>query len=418
MPRYDFARGALRHLLRRRLPRDLRLAGRAGPRLRGHARAAARRAGSSRSSRGSRPPGANADEWVAVRPGGELALALGMAHVILREGLGAGRRPALVAAWTPEAVERQSDVPAATVERLARAFAGRRPSLAVAGGVAAQGAQATALAAAVNLLNHIVGNVGETVRFDRTLDYGAVAPFREMQQLVGAMADGEVGRADRARRRTRSTRRRRGRASRRRWRRCPSRSRSPARWTIPPASATWCCRAVTRSRAWATRAACGASGRSSSRPWRRCRCSTPGPPATRSSRWRGPRGSGRFPASWEAYLKNEWKPLHARFGAGQDLRRLLGRGAAPGRRVGGGAAGGRGRGVEGCAAVRRAGAGGRGGLRAGALPDPPARRPRGEQARGSRSCPTRPAARSGTRGSRSTRRRRRGSAFAPVSGWW
>jgi molybdopterin-containing oxidoreductase family iron-sulfur binding subunit len=138
------------------------------------------------------PTGANADEWVAVRPGGELAVALGMAHVILREGLGTGPA-ALVADWTPAAVERQTDVPAATVERLARAFAGRRPSLAVAGGVAAQGGQATALAAAVNLLNHIVGNMGETVRLDRPLDYGAVAPFREVQKLVAAMADGEVG---------------------------------------------------------------------------------------------------------------------------------------------------------------------------------------------------------------------------------
>jgi len=36
--------------------------------------------------------GANADEWIAVRPGGEMALALGMAREILTEGLGAGPR--------------------------------------------------------------------------------------------------------------------------------------------------------------------------------------------------------------------------------------------------------------------------------------------------------------------------------------
>jgi anaerobic selenocysteine-containing dehydrogenase/Fe-S-cluster-containing dehydrogenase component len=138
------------------------------------------------------PTGANADEWVAVRPGGEMALALGMAHVILREGLGQG--PAdLVSAWTPEVVEHEADVPQATVERLARAFANRRPSLALAGGVASQGEQATALVAAVNLLNHVVGNVGRTVRLDRALEYGAVAPFSEVQRLITAMADGTIG---------------------------------------------------------------------------------------------------------------------------------------------------------------------------------------------------------------------------------
>ena len=39
--------------------------------------------------------GASADEWLAVRPGTEGAVALGLAHVILRDGLapasGAGR---------------------------------------------------------------------------------------------------------------------------------------------------------------------------------------------------------------------------------------------------------------------------------------------------------------------------------------
>ncbi len=63
--------------------------------------------------------GANADQWVAVRPGGEMALALGMARVILVEGLGAGDKSLgeAVAAFTPEAVEQQTDVPAAASPR-------------------------------------------------------------------------------------------------------------------------------------------------------------------------------------------------------------------------------------------------------------------------------------------------------------
>src|SRR5439155_5520084 len=98
-----------------------------------------------------------------------------------------------VAAYTPEAVEQQTDVPAAQVLRLARKFVEGKPSLAVAGGVAAQSEQAVSLVAAVNLLNFVAGNLGETVRFDRTLNYDAVAPFGEVQKLIEAMDGGRVG---------------------------------------------------------------------------------------------------------------------------------------------------------------------------------------------------------------------------------
>src|SRR5262245_53169193 len=82
--------------------------------------------------------GANADEWVAAKSGTEFAVALGMAHVIAAEGLGAsGAAPAplraAVAEWTPEKVAELSDVPAEAITRLARLFAKRSPSLAVAG---------------------------------------------------------------------------------------------------------------------------------------------------------------------------------------------------------------------------------------------------------------------------------------------
>ncbi len=141
--------------------------------------------------------GANADEWIAIRPGGEMALALGMARVILTEGLGSGPldRGSLldpVSAYAPEAVAEQTDVPAETVKRLARAFASARPSLAVAGGVASQSERSVALLAAVNLLNYVAGNIGETVRFDRTLNYDAVGSFADVQRLIGTMGDGQV----------------------------------------------------------------------------------------------------------------------------------------------------------------------------------------------------------------------------------
>ena len=139
--------------------------------------------------------GANADEWVAIRPGTEAALALGMAHVILAENLGPGvpeksALQAAVAAWTPEAVAQQTDVDAASVQRLARLFVKGGAGLAVAGGIATQSAQATALVAAVNLLNYAAGSVGKTVQFDRALDFDGVAGFRELGAEVKAMGEG------------------------------------------------------------------------------------------------------------------------------------------------------------------------------------------------------------------------------------
>jgi anaerobic selenocysteine-containing dehydrogenase/Fe-S-cluster-containing dehydrogenase component len=138
--------------------------------------------------------GANADEWIAIPPGRELALALGMAHVIVFEGLGRGEAAQdAVAAYTPDVVEQQTGVPAATVRRLARSFAQQRPSLAVAGGVAAQHEQSVALLAAINLLNWVAGNVGETVRFDRALNFDRVASFSDVQRLVTTMGEGQIG---------------------------------------------------------------------------------------------------------------------------------------------------------------------------------------------------------------------------------
>lgn len=141
--------------------------------------------------------GANADEWVAAKPGSEFALALGLANVIVNEGLGnaAAERAALkgvVASFTPEAVAQQTDVPAETITRLARLFAKNTPSLAIAGGISTQGTQGTALVAAVNVLNHVAGNTGRTVRFDRTLDLSGLSTFAQFQARLEAMAAGSV----------------------------------------------------------------------------------------------------------------------------------------------------------------------------------------------------------------------------------
>lgn len=115
--------------------------------------------------------GANADEWVAVRPGTEGALALGLAHVIVAKGLrpaaAAGLAGQQVAGWsdglpdfTPDAVEKTTGVPAARIERLATEFATIGPAVAAIGGLALAQTNGLAQALAVNALNALVGAVG------------------------------------------------------------------------------------------------------------------------------------------------------------------------------------------------------------------------------------------------------------------
>ena len=114
--------------------------------------------------------GANADVWVPTRPGTEGALALGFAHVIMREGLGqkpyVGRVGRLVEGWsaglpqfTPAEVEQTTGVAATRIEDLARRFAQSPRAVAIIGGPALAHTNALAQALAVNALNALVGSV-------------------------------------------------------------------------------------------------------------------------------------------------------------------------------------------------------------------------------------------------------------------
>ncbi|MDQ3137532.1 MAG: molybdopterin-dependent oxidoreductase [Gemmatimonadota bacterium] len=132
--------------------------------------------------------GLNADEWLAVRPGTEAALALAIANVVAA-ARGASL-PAGVARFTPAIAARETGIAPERIERVAREFAAARPSLAVAGGIGSQHSGAVELCAAVNLLNYAAGNVGQTVKFGADVSagdgYGAVA------ELARAMDAGQV----------------------------------------------------------------------------------------------------------------------------------------------------------------------------------------------------------------------------------
>jgi anaerobic selenocysteine-containing dehydrogenase len=144
--------------------------------------------------------GANADEWVAIRSGTEGALALGLAHVILRDGgrpaAAAGRAGALVdgfaaglPAFAPAEVERITGVAAARVERLAREIVAHGPAVVAIGGAPLAHTNGLAQALAVNALNALLGSVGAEggVSF-MPQAAAAVAPARTLQTLLAGPA--------------------------------------------------------------------------------------------------------------------------------------------------------------------------------------------------------------------------------------
>src|SRR5439155_36330 len=71
-------------------------------------------------------------------------------------------------------------------------FAHAKPGLAIGGGVAVTGSNATQTQVAINLLNAAAGNVGKTVRFGPDSAYGKVTPHAEVAALARAMAGGEI----------------------------------------------------------------------------------------------------------------------------------------------------------------------------------------------------------------------------------
>jgi anaerobic selenocysteine-containing dehydrogenase len=116
--------------------------------------------------------GANADEWVPVKPGTEGVLALGLAHVILKAKLrppeAAGKAGALISGWnsgldaySPEEVAGRTGVAASRIIRLAHEFAEHGPAMAFIGGAPLAHTNAVFQALAVNALHALVGNIGQ-----------------------------------------------------------------------------------------------------------------------------------------------------------------------------------------------------------------------------------------------------------------
>ncbi len=112
--------------------------------------------------------GANADMWVAARPGTEGAFALGVANVLIsKRHVDGGVLPKkvreLIAEYSLAKVSGITGVDASRIVKVANHLVLNRPSIVLSGGSAHEQANGTHNAAAVMLLNILLGNIGETI---------------------------------------------------------------------------------------------------------------------------------------------------------------------------------------------------------------------------------------------------------------
>jgi len=145
---------------------------------------------------------ASADEWIPVEPGTEGLVALAIGKIIVEEGLGHleshREHEVLYQNVNVGAVADASGVPASELARLARVFADARHQVAIAGGTLAGQRGAAAATAAALALNVTVGHLGQHGAFSLTqnpgniLDQAPLSTFREVQNLIQRMKDGQV----------------------------------------------------------------------------------------------------------------------------------------------------------------------------------------------------------------------------------
>jgi anaerobic selenocysteine-containing dehydrogenase len=109
------------------------------------------------------PTACLADEWIAIRPGGEGPLALALAHVLVNEGLVA--RPTgdvlhVLSRFAPADVAHVAGLAPAAIEALARSLVAQGPTVAIGGGDPGGGPLREDDERAIALLDVVLGSVG------------------------------------------------------------------------------------------------------------------------------------------------------------------------------------------------------------------------------------------------------------------
>jgi anaerobic selenocysteine-containing dehydrogenase len=135
--------------------------------------------------------GANADRWLAVRPGTEGILALGIVNALGTHGVTLpGDVAAAVKGYDKERVSKDTGVSAEQIDKIAALLKARTPSLVLAGSAAEGYAHGSQNAAAINLLNHVLGNVGKTVEQAEVVPFPQMAPAKGNTAALKSLNDG------------------------------------------------------------------------------------------------------------------------------------------------------------------------------------------------------------------------------------
>lgn len=131
--------------------------------------------------------GANADRWLAVKPGTEGVLALGIINAL---GVATGDVAELVKGYDKVRVSHETGVPVSQIEKVAALLKLRSPSLVLAGSAAEGYAHGSQNAAAINLLNQVLGNVGKTIEAPVSVPFPQMAPAKGNTAALKTLNDG------------------------------------------------------------------------------------------------------------------------------------------------------------------------------------------------------------------------------------
>ncbi|MEJ2679421.1 MAG: 4Fe-4S dicluster domain-containing protein [Gemmatimonadota bacterium] len=129
----------------------------------------------------------NADDWLPIAPGTEHLVALAMARLVAESTGQGGSVARLLDDVDVDAAAKAAGIEAQRIHAVAKLFARGGRSLAVGPGVSSAHSAATEVAVAVAILNHVAGNVGSTVRFERRelgVPAGSYAEWRNLLQQI------------------------------------------------------------------------------------------------------------------------------------------------------------------------------------------------------------------------------------------
>jgi anaerobic selenocysteine-containing dehydrogenase/Fe-S-cluster-containing dehydrogenase component len=136
---------------------------------------------------------AKCDEWIAVKPGHEAAIAMSVLYVLVRQGwvspnsgFDIGTLKSFVQGYEPDTISQQTGVPAEAIMRMGQMF-GQAD-----GAVALAGTDDKETHVAAFILNAVTGNLGKTVVFLEDAPASPYSPQADVDGLIQAMNQKQV----------------------------------------------------------------------------------------------------------------------------------------------------------------------------------------------------------------------------------